>query len=179
MREDEFTKPRPDCPHPGLWTATDAQSTECEVSALVAAFIGALQPEYVVETGTFYGNTAKAIGEALHANGHGRLDTIEVDPERAAIAEERCAGLPVRVICGSSLGFEPEQPIGFAWFDSLLNLRVPEFERFRSHMTAGAVIGFHDTGTHLGNLAAGIRSVSGLSTIFLNTPRGVCFAQLT
>jgi hypothetical protein len=60
--EARFTPPRPDCPHPEWWTSTDDDSTECEVTALVAAFVVALQPELVIETGTAFGQTAEAIG---------------------------------------------------------------------------------------------------------------------
>lgn len=177
-REDEFTKAHSECLRPGLWTATDAQSTEIEVTELVGAFIRATQPEYVVETGTFHGNTALAIGEALVRNGHGHLDTIEIDRDRARIAAKRCEHLPVHVICGSSAGFDPSEPIGFAWFDSLLDLRVPEFERFYPHMAPGCVVGFHDTGPHMGNLGSQIRSLAQIRPMFLHTPRGVCFAEV-
>jgi len=178
VRESRFTPAHGQCANPGLWTATDEQSTELEVTELVGAFVRALQPEYVVETGTFCGNTARAIGEALARNGHGHLDTIEVDPDRAAIATRRCKGLPVRVVCGSSLEFDPDGPIGFAWFDSLLDLRVPEFQRFSAHMAPGSFVGFHDTGAHMGTLEAQIRSLPNLKPTFLRTPRGVCFAEV-
>jgi hypothetical protein len=36
---------------------------------LVAAFVRALQPETVLETGSAFGQTAEAIGRALAANG--------------------------------------------------------------------------------------------------------------
>lgn len=178
VSEARFTPPHAECENPGLWTATDEQSTELEVTELVSSWVRALQPDYVVETGTFRGNTARAIGEALVRNGHGRLDTIEIDPARAAIATRRCEGLPVRVVCGSSLEFEPDGPIGFAWFDSLLDLRVPEFQRFYSRMAPGSFVGFHDTGSHMGTLATQIRALPNLRPMFLRTPRGVCFAEV-
>jgi len=178
VRESEFTPAHAECANPERWTATDEQSTELEVTELVGAFVRALQPEYVVETGTFCGNTARAIGEALARNGHGRLDTIEIDPDRAAVATRRCEGLPVAVHCASSLEFDPAEPIGFAWFDSLLDLRVPEFQRFYSHMAPGSFVGFHDTGSHMGSLGAQIRALPNLRPTFLRTPRGVCFAEV-
>lgn len=67
--EARFTPPRPECPYPEWWTSTDVDSTECEVTALVAAFVVALQPELVIETGTAFGQTAEAIGHAVAANG--------------------------------------------------------------------------------------------------------------
>lgn len=45
------------------------------------ALVRALQPEHVVETGTHFGLGSCAIAAALLRNGHGRLTTIDVDPE--------------------------------------------------------------------------------------------------
>lgn len=178
VSEATWTAARPDCPHPGWWHSTDNQSTEIEVTELAAAFVRALQPDYVVETGACIGQTSHAIGLALRENGHGQLVTLETDPERAAIARRRCAGLPVTVLETPSLEFEPTEPIGFAWLDSLIELRVPEFHRFRPHLVDGAVVGFHDTGPHFGDYGADIDAIDGLSTIRLRTPRGVTFAQV-
>src|SRR4051812_32344071 len=128
--ESSWTKPREDCPHPEWWTATDGDSTETEVTELVAAFVRALQPQYVVETGTAFGQTSRAIGKALKRNGHGHLDTLEVDPHRCTQARLVTRGLPVNVIERASLEFKPTRRVDFAWFDSLIELRVPEFYRF-------------------------------------------------
>jgi hypothetical protein len=179
--EDRFTAPRADCPHPGRWHSDDDDSTEIEVSRLVAAFIGALQPDFVVETGTAFGQTAELIGLALQENGQGRLVTLEPDPERAAISRARCFGLPVEVLEQASLDYTPDQPVDFAWFDSLLTLRPLELLRYRPYLSARAVVGFHDTGpqhpvrTSLDRLVADLHLAPPL---YLPTPRGVCFARL-
>lgn len=178
VRESEFTEAHADCPRPELWTAADAQSTEVEVTELVAAFVRGLQPEYVIETGTCYGLTASAIGRALAANGHGELVTLEVDAERAAVARERCVGLPVRVVECSSMDFVPEQPIGFAFFDSLLELRIVEFERFRPWLASGVITGFHDTSPHMSVYGSWVEQMSGTRAIRLRTPRGVTFVEV-
>jgi hypothetical protein len=178
VSERTWTAPRPDCPHPERWHSTDNQSTEIEVTELVAAFVRALQPAYVVETGSCIGQTAHAIGLALRDNGHGRLDTIEPDPTRAAAARRRCEGLPVTVHEVASLDFEPAEQVGFAWFDSLLDLRIPEFEAYRPLLAPGAIVGFHDTGPHFGTFGADIAAIEGLSVLQLRTPRGVTFAQV-
>lgn len=178
--ESRYTSPRGDCPHPEWWHSTDADSTEFEVSELVAGFVRALQPEVVVETGTAWGQTAQVIGRALERNGHGHLYTLEPDPARARFSQDRCAGLPVTVVEQESLNWEPPGPIGFAWFDSLIYLRVPEFDRYRPWMTAGTIVGFHDTGPqhklrpHVDQLATD----GHVSLIHLPTPRGVTFAEV-
>lgn len=176
--ESSWTRPGTWCPHPERWHAVDAYSTELEVSALVAAFVRALQPDYVVETGTCVGVTARMIGLALQANGHGRLVTLETNPDLVAIARQMCAGLPVEVHHESSLDFEPEAPIGFAWLDSLVGLRVHEFDRYRPWLPSGAVVGVHDTAPHHGQLGEDVAQLPGTRSIRLRTPRGVTFAEV-
>ena len=178
LPESTWTKPREDCPHPEWWSATDPQSTELEVSELVAAFVRALQPEYVVETGTCMGQTAQIVGLALRANGHGHLDTLEPMDIRAEFSRKRCAGLPVTIHETPSLEFIPAGPIGFAWLDSRTHLRVPEFEHFRSYFAPGAIVGFHDTAPHHGPWGAEVEQLEGARPIRLRTPRGVTFVEV-
>lgn len=103
--ESHFTRPRADCPHPEWWHAADVDSTEIEVSELVAAFVRALQPQVVVETGTAWGQTAELAGRALARNRHGHLWTLEPDRLRADHARARCRGLPVTVVDQTSLSW--------------------------------------------------------------------------
>ena len=178
LPESAWTKARPDCPRPDYWHSTDPQSTEIQVSELVAGFIRALQPEYVIETGSCTGQTSYMIGLALQANGHGHLDTLEVHPQRAADARERCDGLPVTVHEVPSLKFTPREPVGFAWLDSLMELRRPELERYAPWLTEGAVVGIHDTSPHHGPLGPVFDTLPGARSIRLPTPRGVTFLQI-
>lgn len=178
--ESRFTEPREDCPHPDRWHSSDADSTEWEVTELVAAWVKALRPDVVVETGSAWGQTSQAIGQALRS-GEGHLHTLEPDPERAGASRDRCKGLPVTVHEVPSLEWEPVDGIGFAWLDSLHALRVPEFRAFLPHMARGAFVGFHDTGPHQGALRDEILTLEAeglLLPIFLPTPRGVCFAEV-
>lgn len=179
--ESEFTAPRTDCPHPEYWHADDSDSTEFEVSHLVAAFITALQPEFVVETGTAFGQTAFEIGVALQLNGHGRLVTLETDPTRAELSRRRCEGLPVEVLEISSMDYTPDHFIDFAWFDSLLHLRADEYCRYRPWLSDRAVVGFHDTGpqhTVRAFLQPLIDRGQLVEPLWLPTPRGACFARV-
>lgn len=180
--ESRFTSPRVDCPHPERWHSADADSTEYEVTALVAAFVGALRPDVVVETGSAWGQTAEAIGRVLAEAGVGELHTLEPNPTRAWATRQRVDGLPVIVHDVGSGEWEPiPAGIGFAWLDSLAPLRVPEFRRFRPFMAPGAFVGFHDTGPHQGTLREEILQLEHeghLLPVFLPTPRGVCFAEV-
>ena len=179
-RESEFTAPRPDCPHPEYWMSPGPSSTEVEISRLVAAFVRALKPELVVETGTGFGQTAELIGQALARNERGRLVSLETDPERVEASRQRCAGLPVEVLQMPSLEYLPDQGIDFMWIDSLEELRPAEISRFAAWATPRCVVGIHDTGPHkrlremIAELVEGGLLTSPLS---LPTPRGVSFCR--
>lgn len=180
--ESRFTVPRLDCPNPKYWHSTDGDSTEIEVSELVGAFVRALQPELVVESGAAWGQTSAEIGIALRANGHGRLVTTEIQPDRVAFTEYLCRELPVEVVEGSSLDYVPDGPVGFAWLDSYEDLRVAEAVHYHRWMGPGSVIGIHDTGPQHQPLRAHIEALVGegwLNPLWLPTPRGVVFLEVT
>lgn len=181
--ESRYTVPSAECPHPERWHSDDWDSAEHEVSALVGAFVAALRPSLVVETGSAFGQTAECIGLALEQGAYGGvLHTIELSPERAEATRRRVKELPVVVEQMSSLDFVPPAPIGFAWLDSLLPLRVPEFRHFYDHFVPGAIVGFHDTAPHHGaTLWSEImaeENAERLLPIRLPTPRGVVFAEV-
>ena len=128
LSEARWTAPRPDCPHPERWHSTDDDSTEIEVSDLVAAFVGALQPDLVIETGAAFGQTTAAIGSTLASSGYGgRIISCEPDPDRFDKARERCVGLPVTILPVTSLEMIAAltEDVGFAWFDSLMEGKDP------------------------------------------------------
>lgn len=174
--ESTWTVPREDCPHPEWWSAPDDESTEVEVSELVGAFVRATQPEIVVETGSAFGATTVAIGRALERNGHGRAWSLELDPDRAAIARERVAGLPVEVLEEDSRRWIPPGPIDLAWLDSSLEARILELRRFRTLLRPGALVGVHDAGPQHG-IRRSFEHVHWIRWIYLRTPRGVLFGE--
>jgi predicted O-methyltransferase YrrM len=144
---------------------------------MVAGVVRGLQPGYVIETGSAWGQTAAAIGKALLRNRHGSIDSIEPDPHRCATTRLRCDGLPVEVHQVSSLDFTPARTIDFAFFDSLLELRIPEFHRFRPWMRVGTIVAFHDTRPGR-DLRAEIESELDIRFIHLPTPRGITFGEV-
>ncbi len=173
--ESRFTVPRDDCPHPEWWHSVDDESTELEVSELVASFVRALQPDLVVESGTAYGQTARAIGHALKANGHGSLLTYEIDQRRASIALARCVGLPVLLF---TVPFRPTvEGIGFAWIDGHIDERVADLESCRPLFALGAIVGVHDSSPFHG-IRPALEALDWIRWIHLPTPRGVMFGQV-
>lgn len=190
--ESRFTESRKDCPHPERWHSPDSDSTEIEVSRLVAAFVEAMRPDLVIETGSAFGQTAELIGQVLYTAGVGHLVTFEVDPARVAATADRVAGLPVSVAMEPSLsGIQNLVNLGqhagsvrFAWLDSLFELRVPELRAIRPLLSPGAIVGVHDCGepgwTKYNAFAAEVADAAqamGFNRISLPTPRGVTFLQ--
>lgn len=189
--EIRFTEPRADCPSPERWHSPDPDSTEIEVSRLVAAFVEALRPNTVVETGSAFGQTAMLIGDVLHKAEVGALYTYEVDPARVAETQAKCFGLPVVVKQQPSLEGIQElidrgwgREVGFAWLDSLFELRVPELRLIRPLLTRGAIVGVHDCGepgdtkyNEFSKSVADAAQTLGFNRISLPTPRGVTFLQ--
>jgi hypothetical protein len=71
------------------------------------ALVRAAQPDHVVETGTHLGLGSSAIAAALLRNGHGRLTTIDVDPDAGYLIGEpwasvidRRTGSSIEVLAG-------------------------------------------------------------------------------
>lgn len=186
VSEASLTLARPDCPHPERWSARDGQATETEVIGLAAALVRALQPDVVLETGTYHGYMAAELGRALRGNGQGQLITMEPDPDRHARAVEYIGdGLPVHVLRRESLSVSCDEirmlavgHVGFVWFDSLFELRVQEFDHFLPLFDSRTVVAFHDAGPHHGEWSDAVRNHPRLRCIDLPTPRGCILARV-
>lgn len=179
--ESTFTTSRDFCRRPERWHSVDVLATEDEVTELVAAMVRAVQPDYVVETGTYRGHTARAIGMALVNNGHGTLHTVEIDDGFAEEAMVRCAGLPVEVTVCDSRCFLPTTRIDLAWFDSGPYIRGEEFRAFYPMMHSQTIVGFHDAGPQhevMGQVDALVSEGVLARPLLIHSPRGVCFANV-
>jgi hypothetical protein len=173
------------CPDPDRWHSDNDDAAEHEVSALAAAFVTALQPDVVVETGSHTGQTARAIGQALARNGQGMLYTVENEQQFYDQAREACKGLPVTVIHGDSMAWitsgEVPHGVGFAWIDGLWENRIPEIEALYPYFSPGAIAGIHDTGPQfpwMQQQLAPLAQAGKIRLLDLRTPRGVSFAQI-
>jgi predicted O-methyltransferase YrrM len=206
--ESRFFEPTDRCPHPVRWTSTDGDSTELEVTELVAALVRAVQPDFVIETGAAFGQTTEAITRALWRNGHGRLFSFETDKERneatadrllaverelghdeAADDEDYYERLSAPLRC-TILRRDPQTwfvaasypPIDLLFLDTTRDARVDEFLHFHPHMRAGTVAVFHDSAWDMGPLRGWIENAlvtPGLvRAIDLPTPRGVTICEV-
>lgn len=183
--ESRWTQASDLCPHPERWSSTDDDSTEVEVSEMIAGFVQGLQPTLVIETGTAWGQTAELIGEALLRNGQGTLISYDVDDQRVGYSRERCGDLPVVEIRQQSSVVGLEELIGegvkaeVIFLDSLFDLRMVEIEQAAQLLTPGGIVLIHDTAPHhtLWESLQQACLLDGWRWINLPTPRGLAILQ--
>jgi len=148
--ESRFTVPTGFCPHPEYWHSPDAEGTEREVSYFIAALVTMLQPEFVLETGTWHGHTTALISEAIYKNGHGKFVSIEKDRGTYEEAQRYFYWPGTELLNMNTMDYTPEQNIDFAFFDSWQEGRHEEFLLYHGlgFLKPGAIVAFHDTAPH-------------------------------
>lgn len=104
--------------------AATGEGLRIGTSGLGAASAGtltrALQPDHIVETGTDKGLGSCVFAAALLRNGHGRLTTVDVNPDSGYLITGRYAGVVDRVM-GDSIDVlrSGETPVDLFLHDSL------------------------------------------------------------
>jgi hypothetical protein len=171
---------RVECPEVERWTAPDVLASEDEVARFLAGMVDLLKPDLVVETGAYLGHTSAAIGRALLAVERGRLVALERDPQRAAEARVRTAGLPVTVETTDTLTWTPPSPIDLLFLDTELATRPAELRRFAPWASPRSVVVVHDTHDAALRTALQACTEDGLTGgwTFYPTPRGIGTARL-
>lgn len=177
-RESEFTQPTERCPHPEWWTAENIMATEVEVSKLVAAFVVAVQPEFVVEIGSHYGQTTARIAQALEENGHGEFVSLEIDQGLHESASWRTQQYKkIQLICENSHNYIPPRKIDFLFVDGGLD-RLSDVAHFEPYLTERALVIVHDTGHDpYDQQVLPILDILGGNHIQLDTPRGLLIVK--
>lgn len=51
--ESRWTPARDWCPHPEYWHSPDSEATEVEVSEFIGSLVRLIQPEFVLEIGSY------------------------------------------------------------------------------------------------------------------------------
>jgi predicted O-methyltransferase YrrM len=190
--ESRFTPPRSWCPHPEYWHSPDSEATEIEVSEFIGSLVRLIQPEFVLETGSYNGHTTLEMSRALHMNNHGRGVSVESDALLAERAERYIQNIMgeynrMQIINVNSMEYAPLEDIDFAFFDSWQEGRHLEFRRFydMGRLKSGAIVAFHDTAPHhqvrkhvlpLGQTDEEISAY--ISLIDFHTPRGLILGQV-
>lgn len=192
MEESRYTPSNDFCLHPEYWHSPDSEATEYEVSEFIGALIRILQPEFVLETGTYHGHTAWEITKNLYENGHGELHSLENDKKAHNIAKSHLdelayqyfnapySMLPVKLILQNTMEYIPEKNIDFAFFDSWQEGRHEEFLRFYNmgKLRPGAMVAFHDTAPHH-QVLKHVRRLEDdryIKSLYFRTPRGLALA---
>ena len=106
------------------------------------ALVRAVEPDHVVETGTHLGLGSCAIAAALLRNGHGRLTTIDIDPQAGHLIGAPWADVIERQT-GSSIDLLAEQrDVDMFLHDSLhtYDYETKELAAVEPNLTAGAVV---------------------------------------
>jgi hypothetical protein len=106
------------------------------------AIIRATQPDHVVETGTHLGLGSCVIAAALLQNGHGRLTTIDIDPEAGYLIGEPWASVIDRHTGSSIEMLGKLQDVDIFLHDSLhtYDYETREFTAVEPNLRADAII---------------------------------------
>lgn len=163
-----------------LWSMFDSLSAETEVLDFFFALTRLLKPAHVLETGTWLGLSACAIGRALRLNGYGDLTTLEIDPEahRAAVENIKSYRLSdvIAPRLASSMDFVPACRYDMAVFGSDPAIREEEFRRLRPYLSDGAIVAFHGAAADQQIVDDGLRRLVDegvIAGLAFPTPRGL------
>ena len=121
-----------------LW---DQFAIEAETALFLFSLVRHQKPELVVESGTGQGISSTFIGEALAANGKGKLVTFEWYDFFFDGAVQKLKGLPIEVRSGLSAdsGLDPD----LVFVDCVSDKRVEEITHWLTHPKRPLVI-IHD-----------------------------------
>lgn len=160
------------------WHSVNGNVCEIEASIFIAALVRLIQPEFVVESGSFEGQTTKYIGMALRENGHGTLESLEIDEGLSKVAANRCVEYPVRVININSFDYIPDKLIDLLYIDGDYN-RDGDVRHFLPYMAGGSIIVVHDMIAPI-NIPQreNIIKMCGDEHILFNIPRGLLVVKL-
>jgi predicted O-methyltransferase YrrM len=129
-------------------------SVELEIGELLYSLIRSLKPEVVLETGTNRGFSGAMIAQALRANNHGHLYTVDVKDYGAASLFNRF-NLSGRITCLTGWSVPAIQKlryklkaVDFLWLDSGHDVAtvLGEFEAALPLLKPGSYVAFHDAG---------------------------------
>jgi predicted O-methyltransferase YrrM len=149
-----------------------ATAIEVGVAELLDGLVCALEPELVVETGSFLGFGTYALGWALERNCHGRLVSCDVVEEYVIRSRQHCSGLgaPIEVRLARGIDLPELREADLVFVDSAYADRKEEVLATKP----GAIVVVHDTlrsyDTRVEPLGDWVRSLGG---ICLPTERGL------
>jgi predicted O-methyltransferase YrrM len=139
--------------HTGHFTMADDGGVETQTGTFLYGLLNILQPELVLETGTYTGVSAMYMGQALKDNGHGHIITLEISPVHKERAERLWVqtGVSPFVTCQqvASLEYQTSSQFDFIFLDSEPEFRFKELVKFYPNLKPGGYIFIHDLHRHL------------------------------
>ncbi len=145
----------------GEFTQMSCTLEDCE---FLYALVRLMKPQTVLELGTGYGVSARFIAEALKANGHGKLTTVEPDRDLRASARKMLAKTPAAVVVGFADVHDLDWDIVF--IDSSYKTREDDIAAWLSNGYPGLVI-VHDANREYELLNGHGMRVGGLDGLWL------------
>ena len=166
-----------------LWSMLDSRSPEVEVLDVLHALVRLTKPFRVLETSTWLGFSAIAIGSALRDNGFGELVTLQRDADAGPYAARNVAAAELAQIVTIRAGDDPDGGLAegydFVFFDGGAS---GDFVQLYDRIADGATLIFHGRSI-LDATAAGpidlLTSTGLLSGMAPRAPRGVFIATLS
>lgn len=178
-----------ECPEPRLWSMFDGWTAEVETLEFLYSLVRLVKPVFILETGTWHGYSAEAMGLALRDNGRGSITSLSTDPESHEAASNRIRkrglGDIVSVLNESSLQYDCKNAIDFILLDSDLSIRWKEFYHFLPGLKPGAMVISTTSAASIKPFAAvreGVKKLiraGYLEGFFLSTPRGLSVCRYT
>ena len=138
-----------------LWSSFDAITPDVETIEFLHALTRLVKPRRVLETRTWVGLSACAIGRALVLNGFGHLTTLEANPEAHAVALKN---------------------IELAVFDLTSTIPLDDLKRFVTSLVDRAIIVVHANSDQADDVVKFVQSLAGTTKfegLTMPTPRGI------
>lgn len=131
----------------------DDGGIEAETGEFLYGLVKVLQPENILETGTYTGISAMYMAAGLEDNGRGTLETLEINEFHINRAKElwNKVGLSHRInsIHSKSLDFKPTKDYDLIFLDSEPEFRFKEAFEFFHNLKPGGYMLVHDLHRHL------------------------------
>jgi len=181
--ESEFTGPTKSCPHPEWWNSEDVWGTEIENSVLIAALVRATQPEFVIEIGSYSGQTTQLIGNAITENGHGEFVSLEIDPGMCGNAMNRCHNLleydDVKILNANSREYIPPKPVNLLYVDGGPDRQI-DVRYYHPYMAPRSMIIIHDMAhqDYIEKIPEMLEVCGSHEYIEIDSPRGLVIIKL-
>jgi predicted O-methyltransferase YrrM len=163
-----------------LWSSFDAITADVETIEFLHALTRLVKPRRVLETRTWLGLSACAIGRALILNGFGHLTTLEVNSEAHAVALKNIEQYGVQAVVTPLLiadtDLVPDQAYDMAVFDLAGTISLNDVRQIATSLADRAIVVLHANSDQAGATVKLVQSLADtvkIEGLTLSTPRGI------